>query len=473
MITKKEVLAWLEGNASDFTGMSDAIWARPELGHREFFASQIQSEYLAKEGFRITWDIGNLRTAFIAEWGSGQPVIGFLGEFDALANLSQQNAPAQEPVVAGAPGHGCGHNLLGTGCLAAAVAVKRWMEALGIQGTVRYYACPSEENTFGKTFMARAGAFDDLKAAFNYHPSYLNYALKGSLVGVYEVRFRFHGKASHAGESPQMGRSALDAVELMNVGVNYLREHVSSTVRLHYVITRGGDLPNIVPEEAEVWYFIRAHDRNEHEEVINRVRKIAQGSALMTETTFEEIPLSACSSLLNNRTLADLQYAAMQEIGPIHFTEDEKTYAQAINDHYPEATVRDVWKSFGLPKQQLGKPLYGENYPSLDEGRIESSSTDVGDVSWITPLSMLSTACWASGAPGHSWGVVATGAMSIGHKGMLHAAKVMALAAMDLFTNPQYLEKAREEFLSETQNQPYRCPLPDTVIPPRYNPPEG
>ncbi len=469
-MNKIDPIPWLDEHTAEFTAISDAIWARPEMGHREFFASKLQADYLETQGFRITWEIGGLRTAFTAEWGAGKPVFGFLGEYDALAGLSQKSQASPEPIVAGAPGHGCGHNLLGTGCLAAAAAVREWLEASGTPGTVRYYGCPSEESAFGKTFMARAGAFDDLDAAFNYHPNNLNFACKGSLVGVYEAKYRFHGKAAHAGEMPHLGRSALDAVELMNVGVNYLREHVSSRVRMHYVITRGGDQPNIVPEEAEVWYYVRAHERSEHAEVIERVRQVAQGAALMTGTTFEEIPLAACSSMLNNRELADLQYEMLQKLGPTPFTDEEKAYAQAINDGYPAETVRAVWNSFGLPKEQLGQPLYGENYTSLDDGRIDSSSTDVGDVSWIAPLSMLVTTCQASGAPGHSWGIVATGATSIGHKGMMHAAKVMALAAIELYGNPQRLEKVHAEFLAETGGESYKCPLPEAVRPPRYEP---
>ncbi|HEY9075723.1 MAG TPA: amidohydrolase [Anaerolineaceae bacterium] len=468
MKTKTDVLDWLNEHTAEFTRISDAIWDNPEAGHREFFASKLQADYLEREGFKITWDIAGLQTAFIAEWGEGRPIIGFAGEYDALNNLSQKNQPHPEPVIPGGLGHGCGHNLLGTGCMASAAAVRRWLESTNSPGTVRYYGCPSEENTYGKTFMARAGVFNDLDAAFNYHPMSYNYPSKGSAVGVNEIRFRFHGRTAHAGASPHLGRSALDAVELMNVGVNYLREHVSSNVRIHYVITHGGDLPNIVPSEAEVWYLIRAHKRDEHDEVTERVRKIAQGAALMTETTCEEHFISACSSVLSNHTLADLQYANMQVVGPIEFTEEEKAYAQAINDHYPKAVAEASWDEMKLPPEIRGRPLYGENFPAMDEGKIETGSTDVGDLSQITPVSMLNTTCWASGVPGHSWGNTATGRMSIGHKGMLHAAKVMALSAIDLYNDPSLLQKVRAEFETATKDHPYRCPLPDSVLPPRY-----
>ena len=285
MKTKQDVIRWLEENQAVFTRMSDEIWDHPEIALKEFHASRLQAEALEDEGFRITWGSGGMPTAFIAEWGSGKPVIGILGEYDALKNLSQKSQPTQEPIVPGGLGHGCGHHLLGTGGLAAAVAIKRWLQAGEITGTVRYYGCPAEEILAGKVYMARDGAFDDLDAALNFHPGSINTTSKGSMVALNNLKFRFFGKAAHAGASPHMGRSALDAVELMNVGVNYLREHVPTTTRMHYVITHGGDLPNIVPAVAEVWYFVRAPERAQVDAVTDRVRKVAQGAALMTETT--------------------------------------------------------------------------------------------------------------------------------------------------------------------------------------------
>jgi aminobenzoyl-glutamate utilization protein B len=361
------------------------------------------------------------------------------------------------------------------------VALKRWLEATGQAGTVRYYGCPAEEQISGKTFMARDGVFDDLDAAFNYHPSTMNMPGKGSAVGVYDLVFRFHGTAAHAGGSPHKGRSALDAVELMNVGVNFLREHITEKVRIHYAITHGGDLPNVVPPEAEVWYFVRAHEREELDEVADRVRKCAQGAAIMTETTYDEVLRGACSSVLNNHTLADLHYEAMQFVGPIEFTADEIAYAQEINDAYPGENARDAFKSLKVPEDWeervaalAGQPLLGDNFPAWNEGNIGTGSTDVGDVSWITPLTMIRTACFATGATGHSWGIAATCGMSIGHKGMMHAAKVMAVAAMDLWLDPTHLLKAREEFEQATADKPYQSPLPDDVQAPHYpNPVRG
>lgn len=479
METKQGVIEWLEANEQRFIAVADEIWANPEVAWKEFKASRLQADFLQQEGFGVTWDVGGINTAFVAEWGQGKPIIGFLGEYDALAGLSQKNQPVQEPVVEGDPGQGCGHNLLGTGCMAAAVAVKRWLDDSGTPGTVRYYGCPAEERISGKTFMARAGAFDDLDAAFNFHPSSMNAPSKGSAVGVYDLTFRFHGQAAHAGGSPHLGRSALDAVELMNVGVNYMREHVTSNVRIHYVITNGGKLPNVVPAEAEVWYFIRAHERDELDQVTDRVRKVAQGAALMTETTMEAIVNGACSSVLNNHYLADLQYEAMQMVGPIAFSEEEMAYAQQINDAYPPENARNAFKHLHVPAEMKdhvkaleGQPLLGENFPAWDEDHIGTGSTDVGDVSWITPLSMLRTACFATGAAGHSWGIAATSGMSIGHKGMMHAAKIMAVAAVDLYADPAHLQAARQEFERETRDRPYQAPLPEGVEPPQHPNPE-
>jgi aminobenzoyl-glutamate utilization protein B len=481
MKNDQEIIQWLDDNQQRFIDVSDAIWADPEVAWQEFNASKRQADLLSDEGFHITWDIAGINTAFVAEWGTGKPVIGFAGEYDALAGLSQKNQATEEPIVKGAPGHGCGHNLLGTGCMAAAAAVKHWLDATGTAGTVRYYGCPAEEQIAGKTFMARVGAFDDLDAALNFHPGRMNAPSKGSAVGVYDLSFRFHGTAAHAGGSPHKGRSALDAVELMNIGVNYLREHVTDKVRIHYVITHGGDLPNVVPAEAEVWYFVRAHQRSELDQVTDRVRKIAQGAAMMTETTVDEIFHGACSSVLSNHTLADLQYAVMQRIGPIVFTDEEKAYAQQVNDAYPLDSAEDLFQGLAVPEELQAtiealrqQPLLGENLPAMNESQIGTGSTDVGDVSWITPLSELSTTCFATGAAGHSWGIVATSGMSIGHKGMMHAAKIMAIAAADLYSDPAHLEKARQEFDAATRDAPYTTPLPDHVQPPTFrNPARG
>ena len=470
---RQEILDWLAAESSAFTGMADDIWSHPETAFHEHRASRLQAGYLEATGFQVRWGPGGMDTAFIAEWGKGRPVIGLLGEYDALAGLSQKRQPMPMPEVEGGPGHGCGHNLLGTACVASAAALRRWLEVTGQRGTVRYYGCPAEERVTGKVFMARDGAFADLDAALNWHPGSLNMPGKDRAVGVRDLTFRFRGRTAHAGGSPHLGRSALDAVELMNVGVNYLREHVTEKVRIHYVITRGGELPNVVPEQAESWYFVRALDPEELEQVTARVRKIAEGAALMTETRLEVKLNGACSSVLNNHCLADLHFKAMEELGPIAFSEEELAFARTVNGQFPPEAARP-FEGLRIPQEMRERvaaaerqPLVAENFPAWDEDRVQTGSTDVGDVSWIVPLSMLSTACFPTGTPGHSWANTAAAGTSIGHKGMMHASRIMTLVGIDLYSDPAHLERARREFVERTAGKPYRSPLPDDLVAPR------
>jgi aminobenzoyl-glutamate utilization protein B len=474
------VIDWLDQNQSPFVEMANQIWDSPELAWQEFKSSRLQADLLENEGFSITWDIGGLNTAFVAAWGEGKPVLGFIGEYDALPGLSQKNQPTKEAIEDDAPGHGCGHNLLGTGAVASAVAVQKWLQANPRSGTVRYYGCPAEEKGSGKVFMARSGAFDDLDAALNFHPASMNAPSKGGMVGVNAIYYRFFGRSAHAGGAPHQGRSALDAVELMNVGVNYLREHVKDDVRMHYIITDGGKAPNIVPEEAEVYYFIRAAKPDYLAKVVERVGKVAKGAAMMTETTVEVRFEDGCSAVLSNHYLADLQYQAMQLIGPIEFTQEEIDFAQMINDAFPGTNsdyVDDDIEYYKPPPEIVAaldeyrdQPLRGRNFPALDEGIIATGSTDVGDLSQIVPVSMLDTTCFPTGCPGHSWGEVAASGMSIGHKGMMHAAKIMAATAVELYSNPSHLVAIRQEFEQKTVGKPYVVPIPDEIQPPRYEP---
>jgi aminobenzoyl-glutamate utilization protein B len=478
----QELINWLDDNQSDFTTMAEQIWDAAEIAWKEFKSSRLQADYLENQGFSIQWDVGGSNTAFMAEWGQGKPILGFIGEYDALPGLSQKRQPTKEPIEKGAPGHGCGHNLLGTGAVASAVAVQKWLQSSGKPGTVRYYGCPAEENGSGKVFMARAGAFDDLDAALNYHPASINFPQKGTNVAVNAIYYRFFGRAAHAGGSPHEGRSALDAVELMNVGVNYLREHVKDDVRIHYIITEGGKAPNIVPEEAEVYYFIRAAKPDYLAEVTERVRKVAEGASMMTSTRVEVHFEDGCSAMISNQYLADLQYQAMELVGPINFTQEEIDFAQTVNDGFPGSNadqIDDIIETLNVPpevKTILDRyrdlPLIGENFPALDEGVVGTGSTDVGDLSQVTPVSMLRTTCFPTGCPGHSWGNVAASGMSIGHKGMMHAAKIMALTALELYSNPDHLVKIRQEFDEQMAGKPYTPPIPEDIMPPRYQPEE-
>lgn len=473
MKTKIDVAEWLNNNQKPFIEMADTIWGHPEIRWEEFKSSKLQADYMEEVGFDVTWDVGGITTAFMAEWKNGTdaeletaPKIGFLGEYDALPGLSQKSQTTPEAVEPHGHGHGCGHNLLGTGGLAAAMGVKQWMGETGTAGTIRYFGCPAEEGGGGKVFMARDGVFDDLDAAFNFHPGNVNMAMKGSAIGVNRYRFRFHGRTAHAGASPHLGRSALDAVELMNVGVNYLREHVKDNVRLHYQITNGGGAPNVVPDFAEVFYYIRAHMPEEVREVAQRVIKVAKGAAMMTETEAEIVFDSASTCVLSNHALSDLQHEVMQKLGPIEFTEHEMVYAAEINDKNPPGMREFLKERMKLTDEEAEMPLLGQVREANDAGDVMTGSTDVGDVSWITPISMLVTTCWPTNVSAHTWGVVATGKTGIGHKGMMYAAQVMAGSAVELFQDPARLAAVRAEFEGQIAKRPYVNPLPDDCFPP-------
>ena len=467
MSTHEEVIEWLEERQVRFTGMSDEIWASPELGLAEATACRIQTDDLERDGFTITRNVGGMPTAFVAEWsqGEGGPAIGFLGEYDALPGLSQKNQDEQDPIVNDGPGHGCGHNLLGTASLAAASVVKAWLQHTGAPGTIRYYGCPAEETCEGKVFMARDGVFDDLDMALTWHPGSTNTVWAGSSLAVNNIKYRFRGRTAHAAANPESGRSSLDAVELMNVGVNYLREHMPEKARIHYVITKGGGAPNVVPDDCEVWYFIRSPERHQVEELTERVRNIAEGAALMTETRLEVSFVSGAYNMLSNDVIGDHMMGVLEKLGPLEFTEAEHEYAKRITDAFPRELRAHNLASDKLPAELIDQGLNGDVWPIRDRGDVLPGSTDVSDVSWITPTAQITTTTWALAIPGHSWAVTATGAMSIGHKGMLHAAKVMAITAADFITDPSLLEQAKSEFVASTAGRPYQCPIPEDVKP--------
>ena len=465
--THENVIEWLEERQSRFVGIANQIWENPETALTETKACKLQANDLAQDGFTITMGIADLPTAFMAEWssGTGGPTFGFMGEYDALPGLSQERSTTQEAIVSNGPGHGCGHNLLGTASLAAASVVKAWLEATGTPGTVRYYGCPAEETVEGKNFMARAGAFDDLDFAVSWHPGAVNSPTGGTSLASDNIKFRFKGRTAHAAANPETGRSALDAVELMNVGVNFLREHTIDQARLHYVITNGGGAPNVVPDDCEVWYFIRSPERYQVNELTERVRNIAKGAALMTETTVQEEFISGIYNLLPNKVLIDRMEAHLQALGPIEFTPEEKAFAQQIASAYPLETRESILKSEHLPASLATEGVTGEIYPTLDLGKMMMGGTDVADISWVTPTIQLTTACFPLGVPGHSWANTATAGMSIGHKGMLLAAKAMALAAAELVLDPDLLQAAKDEFAESTKGRPYVCPIPAHVHP--------
>jgi aminobenzoyl-glutamate utilization protein B len=467
-----DIAKWIDANREVFTNVSDRIWEFAEIGFTEERSSSLQIEVLEEAGFEIKRNIADIPTAFVARYGKGKPVIAILGEYDALPGLSQEKVPYPQPRIAGGNGHGCGHNLLGTAGVAAAMAVKEAMKAGEVKGTICYYGCPAEENGAAKTFMAKAGAFNDVDISLCWHPDCYNAVLTINALAVINVTFRFHGKAAHAAYDPYNGRSALDAVELMNVGANYLREHIIPDGRLHYVITNGGGTaPNVVPPFAESKYYVRAPLMDQAEAILQRLIDIARGAALMTGTEMEIVNKKGMSNLLINKTINDVFYEKMVEVGAPQFTEDEKEFAREISKTYsPEEAEKILVKIYGKEAQnalaEMGaSPLFTSILPNVDSDYILPGSTDVGDVSWTVPTAQISTTCQAFGTPGHSWQVVAQSGMGIGQKGMLYAGKVMALTAVEFLKNPELLKAAKDEFAEALKKTPYICPIEDGVKP--------
>ncbi len=462
---EKTVLNYLDANRDRLARLAKDIWDHPEVGLQEFYASRLIADVLEKAGFSVNGGVAQMPTAFVASWGEGKPVIGILGEYDALPGLSQKVSATKEPIEEGAPGHGCGHNLFGVASLGAALAVKEAMEEDTIKGTIRYYGCPAEETMIGKIFMARAGVFDDLDAAIGWHPFYANTVWSCSSLAMNSFKVNFHGVAAHASAAPEAGRSALDGVQLMDVGVNYLREHIVEKARIHCVITNGGEAPNVVPPFAQVWYYVRAPLREQVEGIYSRMLDIAKGAALMTGTTFEVDFLTGGYDMLPNDRLGELLLEKLKQVGPLQFTDEEKDFAKQLQATLPPGAVENILRSYGLTREEVGDPLCDRIVDPFDKGEVLPASTDVSDVSYITPTAQVTTCCQALGTPVHSWQNVAFAGSSIGFKGMMLAAKAMALAVLDLETKPDILKAARDEFEKKTEGKKYVSPLPEGTVP--------
>ena len=420
----------IDARQARYAEVAGQIWGFAELGYLEEKSSALLQSELKAAGFEVTGGVAGIPTAFVATWGTGRPVIAFIGEYDALPGLSQDAVPERKPLVEGAPGHGCGHHLLGTASAAAAIAVREWLAASGRRGTVRYYGTPAEEGGSGKVYMLRAGLFRDVDAALAYHPSDDNEVGIGTTLANVGAKFRFRGQAAHASSAPHEGRSALDGVEAMNAMVNLLREHVPADARLHYVITRGGHAPNIVPDFAEVYYMARHADIHVLDDVWARVLKAAEGAALGTGTRVEHEVISAVYNVLPNEPLARLAVANLERVGGVRYSPEEQAFAERIH-----ATLSAGADPLGAQERVL--PL------TTVAG---TASTDLGDVSWNVPTIEIETAAWVPGTPAHSWQAVASGGTGIGAKGMIVAAKALALTGADLFTDPRHLEAARADF---------------------------
>ena len=471
---QKNAIKYIDENAGIFTGVSDAVWAKPELSLKEFESAKLYCDTLRKYGFEVTEGLAGVATAFCGRYGSGRPVIGILGEFDALSGLSQAAGCSEhKPLVEGAPGHGCGHNMLGAGALGAAFAVKDYLEKSGKPGTVIFYGCPGEEGGAGKAFMAREGMWRELDCALTWHPSDVNEVVTGTNNSSIQVLYRFHGVSAHAAGDPENGRSALDAVELMNTGVQYLREHMTSDCRVHYaIIDAGGVSPNVVQSEASVLYMIRANKVRDSVKLLARVDKIAQGAALMTETSFDRQFIDGTAELVPNYTLEKLLYRIFNEVGLPEYTDEEKALAAELRKTYDVPVAPGIAAGFDADiaadvaerTNGLSDALCGFIMPEYHSAGFVAGSTDVGDVSWQTPAAQVHCVTFPFGAAGHSWQNVSSGGTSLGHKGLINAAKIIACAAIELMNDPETLQKARDEFARRTKSG-YVCPIESDAVP--------
>ncbi|WP_188738809.1 M20 family metallopeptidase [Oceanobacillus neutriphilus] len=467
----------IEQKREAFFKVSDQIWETPEIRYEEEQSFKCSSDFMEEQGFQVERGVANIPTAFTATYGNSGPVIAILGEYDALPGLSQKAGVTEyDPEVPYGPGHGCGHNLLGVGSMSAAVAVKEYLEKNHLEGTIRYYGCPAEESGYAKTYMVKAGLFDDVAASFSWHPHYSNSLFHGPSLAVIHSTFTFHGISSHAAASPELGRSALDAVELMNVGANYMREHMIDEARVHYAITNSGGMsPNVVQREAEVSYFVRAPHADQARALFKRLIKIAEGAALMTETSMDYRIEGVCSNLVQNATLDKLLHKNMKALEYPHFTEEElelsKKYYKTLNEDDIAFAASLVGKD--KAKELAARPLIHEvnAYREAPEYVKGSGSTDVGAVSWVTPTAQLMAATWTFGTPFHTWQVVSQGKTSYAKKGMLFAGKAIASTIIDVLQNPEVLEDAAKELRDrEAGPENYVSLLPeDQVLPSMLN----
>ena len=472
MTTKEKIISLVEEKKDYFAQVSDKVWATPELGFLEFKSAKTLMDALEEQGFTVEKGLAGIETAFKGTWGNGKPVISFLGEFDALPLVSQEaGCNVKKPVEEGGNGHGCGHCNLGAGSMAAATALKEYMQANNLPGTVVYFGCPAEESGCGKTFMAREGVFDDVDIALTWHPGSTNNVWGVSSLANIIVFFHFKGVTSHAAASPHLGRSALDAAEIMNVGVNFLREHVIPEARMHYAFTDvGGGAPNVVQDKATVLYYIRAPKTEQVMEIFPRVVKCAEGAAHMTETELTVEIKTALSDYIPNDVVSQLMSDSMTELGPIEFSEEAWAFADEMYKSLSESDIKSgvgSLKSY-MSAEEAAKRVHEKLIPDVfPYKRLPvhmPGSTDVGDVSYVVPTAQLSAATAIIGTPGHSWQQTAQSKSVVANEGSAYAAKVLALTGAKFVENPQLVEKARAE-LNAVTGGVYNCPIPKDVKP--------
>lgn len=462
----------LEQYEKELCALADSVWDTPEPGFREFKSSSAHVAFLKKHGFSVKTNVADTVTGYEASWGSGHPVIAFLGEFDALYGMNQEaDCPSYRPQDPDGMGQGCGHHLLGVGAIGAGLALRDLLKKKGCSGTVKIFGCPGEESGSGKAYMARDGVFADCDVALTWHPSNFHMVCTGSSQSCIQCCFRFHGVSSHAAGAPHLGRSALDAVELMDIGVNYMREHMEDSDRVHYAITNtGGKSPNVVQAEAEVRYLIRSTTNPKCKKLYERVIRIAQGAALMTDTKMEVLFDEGLSNTIPNFVLEDVIADAFAKKGAPVYTKEERAYAGQFKDSFPVEdqlsdlpyAVKDIER---LRKNVRESELCDYVVETFHSDRCEMGSTDVGDVSWVIPTATVNTACSSYGAGAHSWQWTAQGKSAIAHKGMLYAAEIMAESAAALLEKPELIRKARAEFERRMEGQKYECLIPAEIKP--------
>lgn len=463
---KQKAIDWITENESLIIDVSDKIWEYAELFYQEYKSSKLIADVLEKHGFKVERGVANIPTAIRATWGSGKPVIGVQGEYDALPELSQKPVPYREPLKEGAPGHGCGHNLYGASGVGGVIAAKVAMEAEGIQGTVKFFGTPAEEGGAAKVFMVRDGVYDGVDAVLYHHIGTVNSVALGSNNAMNSTKFVFHGKTSHAGSTPWQGRSALDAVELMDVGVQFMREHIIPQARIHHIIEKGGIQPNVIPAVASNWFYIRAPNRVDLDLIYNWVREIAEGAAKMTQTRLEEKFQNGSYNMLTNRPLAELVVKNMREIGTPVYTEEELSFARKIGEQISPEDKRTSGYACPGWENLMDVDLNTNIIDPWGEGTTSGGSSDSSDVSWNMPLVKFESGSRILGAPGHSWMNVAVSGMSIGHKNAIFASKVHACTILDLLTKPEILRAAWEEFEKKKGGKKYKSPLPSDLKPP-------
>ena len=442
---KTESMKMLEGGYEQYKQIALQIWDHAELGYKEVKSTALLQQTLKNEGFTVEAGVADIPTAFVATYGSGQPVIGILAEYDALPGIAQQAIPEKKTIEGKAGGHACGHHLFGAASVAAGISIKKLIEEKKLKGTIKVFGCPAEEGGSGKVYMVRAGLFNDVDVAIHWHPGAENGVTMTSALANSSAKFRFYGLSAHAAGAPERGRSSLDAVESMNYMVNLMREHIPQETRIHYVITSGGKAPNVVPDFAEVYYYVRHPKRDQVKQIFERVVTAAKAAAMGTETRMDYEIIGGTHDLLLNRTLGEAMQKNLEKVGGVKYTEEEIQFAQKIQSSF-------TYKAPAISQADSIAPLKIE----MDAG---GGSTDVGDVSYAVPTVGLRAATWVPGTPAHSWQAVACGGTAIGTKGMLVAAKTMALTAIDLFTDPTLIQKSKDEFLKVKGDYKYEALL--------------